>query len=282
MIGDSGYDLGARAKQIRDGLFAKDRFEAGDMLAIQIDDRALFLSRWRDLLLSEIDEQLVASDPQMAEYRQLVADWIPRAVPESVGYRLVRAFRLEVQARVFHGLMGPARVTYGDDVKLRISNQFEGPLWALVTAQPMHLLPGQYDDWQALFADAVGASILYFTENFGESLAERTWGERNTVRIRHPLSGAVPMLGDYLNMPAEPVSGDVDLPKAQGPGFGASQRFSVTPGDEANGLMHMPTGQSGHPLSEFYRRGHEDWVHGRQSPFLPGKTQHKLLLLRAD
>ena len=282
LIGDSGYDLGARAGQIRDGLLAKDRFDAGDMLAIQIDDRALFLSRWRDLLLSEIDEQLVASDPQMAEYRQLVADWIPRAVPESVGYRLVRAFRLEVQARVFHGLMGPARVAYGDDVKLRISNQFEGPLWALVTEQPLHLLPGQYDNWQALFADAVGASILYFTENFGESLAERTWGERNTVRILHPLSRAVPVIGEYLNMPREPVSGDVDMPRAQGPGFGASQRFSVSPGDEANSLMHMPTGQSGHPLSDFYRRGHEDWVHGRKSPFLPGETQHKLLLLPAD
>lgn len=282
MIGDSGYDLGARAGQIRDGLFAKDRFEVGDMLAIQIDDRALFLSRWRDLLLSEIDDQLVTSDPKMAEYRQLVADWIPRAVPESVGYRLVRAFRLEVQARVFHGLMGPARAAYGDDVKLRISNQFEGPLWALVTEQPMHMLPGQYDNWQALFAGAVSENILYFTENFGESLAERTWGERNTARIRHPLSGAVPLLGDYLNMPAEPVSGDVDLPRAQGPTFGASQRFSVTPGDEANSLMHMPTGQSGHPLSDFYRRGHEDWVQGRQSPFLPGETQHKLLLRPAD
>jgi penicillin amidase len=178
--------------------------------------------------------------------------------------------------------MGPARAAYGDDVKLRISNQFEGPLWALVTEQPMHMLPGQYDNWQALFADAVSASILYFTENFGDSLAERTWGERNTARIRHPLSGAVPFLGDYLNMPAEPVSGDVDLPRAQGPTFGASQRFSVTPGDEANSLMHMPTGQSGHPLSDFYRRGHDDWVHGRQSPFLPGETQHKLMLLPAD
>ncbi len=282
IIGDSGYDLGARARQIRDGLFAKDHFEVDDMLAIQIDDRALFLSRWRDLLLSEIDERLVESDPGMAEYRRLVADWIPRAVPESVGYRLVRAFRLEVQARVFHGLMAPARAAYGDDVKLRISNQFEGPLWALMTEQPMHLLPGQYDNWQALFVDAVNASIDHFTENFGESLAERSWGERNTARILHPLSRAVPVFGDYLNMPAEPVSGDVDLPRAQGPAFGASQRFSVAPGDEANGLMHMPTGQSGHPLSNFYRRGHEDWVHGRQSPFLPGETRHKLLLLPAD
>jgi penicillin amidase len=83
-------------------------------------------------------------------------------------------------------------------------------------------------------------------------------------------------------MPAEPLNGDVDLPKAQGPSFGASQRFSVSPGDEANGLMHMPTGQSGHPLSAFYRRGHDEWVHGRPSPFLPGDPQHELALIPAE
>jgi penicillin amidase len=46
--------------------------------------------------------------------------------------------------------------------------------------------------------------------------------------------------------------------------------------------MHMPTGQSGHPLSAFYRKGHDEWVHGRPSPFLPGETQHTLRLLPAD
>ena len=79
-------------------------------------------------------------------------------------------------------------------------------------------------------------------------------------------------------MPADPLSGDVDMPKAQGPRFGASERFSVSPGDEANGVMHMPTGQSGHPLSDFYRDGHEDWVKGRASPFLPGEAAYRLVL----
>ena len=54
------------------------------------------------------------------------------------------------------------------------------------------------------------------------------------------------------------------------------------PGDEQNGLMHMPTGQSGHPLSEFYRKGHDEWVHGRPSPFLPGAPQHELTLVPAE
>ncbi len=282
VIGDSGYDLGARAGQIRDALFEKETFTTSDMLAIQVDDRALFLSRWRDLLLREIDEHAASGDADIAEYRRLVADWIPRATPESVGYRLVRAFRLEVQARVFHGLMAPVRNAYGDDVHLRISNQFEGPLWALVTEQPEHLLAGRYASWQELFVEALHANIRHFRDNFGESLAERTWGERNTAIIRHPLSNSLPFFGDYLNMPLQPVAGDVDMPRAQGPRFGASQRFSVVPGDEANGLMHMPTGQSGHPLSDFYAEGHDDWVEGRESPFLPGATRHKLLLIAEE
>jgi penicillin amidase len=40
----------------------------------------------------------------------------------------------------------------------------------------------------------------------------------------------------------------------------------------------MPTGQSGHPLSAYYGHGHEDWVRGRSSHFLPGDAVHTLTL----
>ena len=278
IVGDGGYDLGARARQIRDGLFAKDTFTPEDMLAIQYDDRALYLSRWRDLLLEVLDADAVAANPALAEYRKLAEDWIPRAVPESVGYRLVRAFRLEVERRVFHALMAPVREAYGENVRLRLSNQFEGPLWSLMTEQPMHLLPQDYENWQELMIAAVEQNIAWFTENFDGPLSQRNWGETNTASIRHPLSGNIPLFGDDLDMPAEPLNGDIDMPKAQGPSFGASERYAVYPGDEANSIMHMPTGQSGHPLSDFYARGHDDWVHGRSSPFLPGEARHTLTL----
>jgi len=281
VIGDGGYDLGARAGQIRDALFAAETFTPEDMLAIQYDDRALFLGRWRDLLLEVLDAETVAGDPRLAEYRRLVEGWIPRAVPESTGYRLVRAFRLELQARVFYGLMGPVRAVYGDDVRLRISNQFEAPLWMAVTERPEYLLPGDYQSWHELMVSAVQATASYFEATYTGPLADRTWGEWNTADIRHPLSRALPMLAGFLDMPRQQLNGDDDLPKAQGPTFGASERFSVSPGDEAHGLMQMPTGQSGHPLSPFYRAGHEDWVRGRPSPFLPGRAQHELTLIPA-
>ena len=282
VIGDGGYDLGARARQIRDGLFAVETFAPEDMLAIQYDDRALFLARWRDLLLEILDDSVVGDDATLSEYRRLVAEWIPRAAPESVGYRMVRTFRLEVERRVFHALMAPAREAYGKDVKLRRSNQFEAPLWSIVTAQPLHMLPSDYRSWNELMMAAVRQNIAYFDKNFDGPLSRRTWGEKNTAVIRHPLSRSIPLVGDFLDMPADALNGDLDMPKAQGPSFGASERFSVSPGDEANSILHMPTGQSGHPLSRYYSRGHENWVKGRPSPFLPGPTEHALTLIPAE
>jgi len=278
IIGDGGYDLGARATQIRDSLFAKDQFKPEDMLAIQIDDRALFLGRWQSLLLAVLDDAVATDDPELVEYHRLVRNWIPRAAAESVGYRLVRAFRLEVQSKVFHALTAPIREAYGDDVRLRLSNQFEAPLWSLVTEQPSHLLPTNHASWNDFLMSAVRENLRYFKENFDGPLRQRTWGERNMATIQHPLSRAIPALSDYLDMPREPLSGDSDMPKAQGRTFGASERFAVYPGDEANSVMHMPGGQSGHPLSYFYRSGHRDWVEGRPAPFLPGAARHKLIL----
>jgi penicillin amidase len=282
LIGDGGYDLGARAKQIRDSLFAKEKFSPADMLAIQYDDRALFLDRWQKLLLDILDSETVADDAELQEYRRLVDNWIPRAAPNSVGYRLVRAFRLDLQSKVFHALTGPAREAYGDDVRLRMSNQFEAPLWSLLSEQPQHLLPAGFASWDELMLASVKNTIRYFADKYPDALKNRRWGERNMARIQHPLSLGVPQLSGFLDMPREPLNGDSDLPKAQSPDFGASERFTVSPGDEENALMHMPAGQSGHPMSDYYRAGHDDWVQGRSSPFLPGATQHTLNLIPAN
>ena len=69
------------------------------------------------------------------------------------------------------------------------------------------------------------------------------------------------------------------MPRVQGPTFGASERLAVSPGREAYGYFHMPCGQSGHPLSPYYRAGHNAWEEGRPTPFLPGKTVYELTLV---
>lgn len=277
-IGNGGYALGARARQIRDRLFAKETFDAEEMLRIQVDDAAVFLTPWRDLLLRVLSEAELSQDPQLLEYQHLIANWVPRATPDSVGYRLVRAFRLSVHRRLFHSLTAAVREVHGEAIGLRMSNQFEAAVWSLLTEQPMHMLPGKYQQWDDFLLDVVRSDIEYYEGSFEGALADRNWGEINTAAIRHPLASSIPILGKYLNMPVEPLSGDANMPKAQGPAFGASERFSVMPGDEENSLLQMPTGASGHPLSPFYAAGHTQWVNGSPSPFLPGAAVHKLTL----
>jgi penicillin amidase len=50
-VGVGRYDLGARAKQIRDDLIEVDSATEADMLKIQLDDRAVFLAGWQKHML---------------------------------------------------------------------------------------------------------------------------------------------------------------------------------------------------------------------------------------
>jgi len=68
------------------------------------------------------------------------------------------------------------------------------------------------------------------------------------------------------------------MPRVQSPVFGASERFAVEPGREAEAYFHMPGGESGNPMSPYYRAGHEAWAQGEPLPFLPGPAVHTLTL----
>lgn len=276
LIGDGGYDLGARAGQIRDSLRALDVASEPDMLAIQLDDRALFLARWRELLLAVLDDAALSQNASRAELRQLVANWKPRASTDSSGFRLVRAWRAFMLEDVFEALTIEAREA--DPSQSYFSNQWEGALWALLEAQPEHLLPPQFASWRDWMLHVVDVTTRYFLERYDGPLEQRVWGERNRVRVSHPLSRFVPLIGDWLDMPELPLPGDSNMPRVQSPGFGASQRLSVSPGREEAGYFHMPGGQSGHPLSPFYGVGHAAWAQGDPLPFLPGAAEYVLHL----
>ena len=271
-LGDGGYALGARAKQIRDDLFASQRFAEADLLKVQLDDRALFLTPWWTLLR---DSAARAKTPALRELAAASTQWQGRASVDSVSYRVVREWRLAVQARILDGLTGPAQVAMGDKFEMPVFGQFEGVVWPLVTQRPAHLLPKQYASWDALLEDAA-KDVADALKTKGP-IAQRTWGERNTMAICHPLAKAIPLLGKrLLCMPPDQVPGDGAMPRVVGPSFGASERMVISPGHEAEGITHMPGGQSGHPLSPFWGAGHDDWVHGRPTPFLPGATRYTL------
>jgi len=276
-IGDSGYALGARAKQIRDDLFANNQFTEKDLLAIQLDDRTLFLERWWKQLRALVQ---MSNDPELQRIEAATRHWDAHASADAVTYRIVRAWRLEVLDRIQQGLMAPAEVALGKQFVMPQLDQLEGVAWELVMQRPQNLLSRKYDSWNALLIDAAHAADSKL-EKYGP-LAQRQWGERNTAAICHPLAGALPsFLKGFLCMPADGLPGDSNMPRVAAPDFGASERMVVSPGHEADGIIEMPAGQSGNPLSPFWGAGHAAWVHGEATPFLPGPTTHTLRLVLA-
>jgi penicillin amidase len=202
---------------------------------------------------------------------------------ESVGYRIVRAFRGRVARDALLPLVAACAQADPDFDYLGQRSQhgvrqWEGPLWALVTERPQHLLDPSLASWDELLLRALDATLATLTEE-GGSLASRTWGESNTMLIQHPLSRALPRLAGWLDMPREALPGDTHMPRVQRPSSGASERLAVSPGREELGYFHMPTGQSGHPLSPHYRDGHEAWARGEKTPFLPGPAVNVLTLV---
>jgi penicillin amidase len=277
-MGSQGAALGARQRQIRDRLLARKLFDEAAMLAIQRDAEAVFLARWQERLLRLLDGTATA-DPALREARDLVRDWAGAAESGDVGYRLVREYRSAVIERVVAPLESML-TTRDPDFSLRhVSRQIEYPVWALIEARPGHLLNPDFESWQALELDAVRAVIApLYTDG---SLANDTWGEANRLRIEHPLVAAFAPLRRWLAMPDEPMGGDSHLPYVQRPSFAASERFAVAPGREHDAYFHMATGQSAHPLSPYFNAGHDDWLHGRASPWLPGATRYRLTLVPA-
>ncbi|MFO1417428.1 MAG: penicillin acylase family protein [Methylotetracoccus sp.] len=61
-------------------------------------------------------------------------------------------------------------------------------------------------------------------------------------------------------------------------GGGATERLVVSPAQRDAGILHMPGGQSGHPLSSHYRDQHRFWADGLRLPLLGGERRHTLML----
>jgi penicillin amidase len=276
-VGDGGYADGIRAWMIRDNLQRLESADERALFDIQLDNRSIFLDRWRGVFLGALTAGAAAESALRSDARRIVeGSWTGRAAAESVAYRIVRTFRLTAARMAFDAITASLPHA-GSRVDVSTIRRAEGPLWRLVHERPAHLLDPAFATWDAFLLAAIDRALEQLTAD-GRPLAERTWGEVNAADITHPLAAAVPWVSGYLSMPRAPLAGDTYVPRVLTPRSGASQRLVVSPGHEANGILHMPGGQSGHPLSPHFSDQQRAWVDGTPVPLLPGDAVHTLTL----
>lgn len=272
LLGDGRYAYAARARRIRDRLRERERFAEADLLDIQLDRQADHLRPWLRRLERVLDHPRAAAAAARRGLRAELAAWDGRSAADSTAYRVLRTFRKRCHERFL--LVLQTRLGDRPDARMReLRWQLDAPLDRILAADARHFLPQGMRDWDEFLARALAQAL--------EELDTGEDGAREE-RIGHLLTRALPFLGPWLDAPPDPLPGDLDVVRVERGDFGASERMVVAPGREAQGLLHMPGGQSGHPLSPFYLAGHADWVAGRPSPFLPGPARHRLQLAPSE
>ncbi len=271
-----GYNFanGHRAYRINERLREMDQVTEQDMFQLQLDTVIHFYEFYQQLALSVLTEDVIANKPLLLKARKQIAGWDGKAEVDSIAFGILVRFRDILAEDVLQPFLD---LCHEADRKFSYAwRNTEPPLRALLREKIEKILPDpvNYPNWEKFILAKLEKSIeqLLNEHNF-DSLDQLTWGSIHKTQISHPL-GFIPMLGNILNMPQDPLPGDglcVRSPYA-------SERMVISPGHEADGILQIPGGQSGHPLSQNYKNQYSYWLKGEPLPFLQGPTTHTLTL----
>jgi len=273
------FGNGYRAYRITQQLTQMPRIGEWAMFDLQLDTESEFYVFYQQLALNSLTKEAVAAQPDLAEVRDYLLAWNGRADVGSLGFALLVEFRKQLIEAVFTPLLSASR-----DADKNFSYSWtyiDTPLQALLNEKPPRALPdaAHYRNWDDFILGQLKHGLQQIqAQHPGVALMELNWGEQNKVKQSHPFSKALPILSDLLDMPREALPGCGFCVRAAGPGFGASERLVVSPGHFEDAILHMPGGQSGQPLSPYYRDQQGYWLKGLSMPLTAGKPEHLLLL----
>lgn len=277
-----GHDFsgGYRARRIAERLQEMQHISERDMLQLQLDTQAGFYRYYHRLALQTLQR---SSDNEFrVGLRRHLKAWHGRADVKSVGFSLLQEFRFTLLDAVLTPLFAACRKI--DPSFSYVWSNSDVPLQRLLRRLSHEIVPaaqrGKGRD--AFLVEALEKSALNLLRRYNvDTLDQLHWGRVNRAHITHPLSQAIPWLTRLLDMTPEPLSGCPQCVRLADGDVGASARLVVSPGREIDGILHMPGGQSGHPLSPFYRDQQAFWVQGSASPFLADSIRHRLQLVPA-
>lgn len=273
------YADGYRAHRISRILKQNQKIDEKAMFELQLDVQTDFFTFYQELALSVLTPEIVDIEPELAELRTTLLAWNGRANENSVGLPLLVEFRKQLAKTVFKPFLAACSKA---DQNFRYSwTYIDTPLQSLLTEKVPELLPDSinYHNWNEFIRGQLKQSAKLLRTKYPDTeLSELHWGKVNTAHITHPFSRVFPMLGALLDMPEDELAGCYKCIRVASPHFGASERLVVSPGHLQDAIMHMPEGQSGHPLSPYYRDQQEYWIKGAPLPLLSGVSEHQLVL----
>jgi penicillin amidase len=198
-------------------------------------------------------------DRAIVEASALLRAWDRRVEPDRVGATIFEVFFSRwidqvMQERVKGDLAGFLAGAAGGLAAMLLVKDSVG--WFVPKVRELRILT------------AFVSTLRWLTEHLGRDMNQWTWGRLHVLTLRHVLSGRGE-LGRLLDRGGLPVGGNAHTVcnTASGANFevrtGANYRLVADLSDSPAGLWAVDSqGQSGHPGSQHYGNGLEDWMGG--------------------
>ncbi len=271
---------GYRASRIRERLAEMQNISEERLFRLQSDTRSALYDFYRTLALSVITKPAINKNPKLAALKQYLQDWNGRADKDDRAFGVLFRFRKKLASEVLLPLM--QRCFDADPSFYYSWFNMDTPLRQLLDAKPTNALPQKkrYQDWDALILSALEYTVARIEQNNGvDRIGQLGWADQNQLKISHPFSRAVPILSHFLDMPLHKLGGCTFCINVVGQNYGVSERLVVSPSAIDDAIFHMPTGQSGHPLSRHYDDQHAYWAAHLPLSLAPGPAEHGLRLI---
>ena len=264
-----------RVERIYKALEGRDRLTSKDMLAVQTD------------IYSEVDQELrhrfayaidhtPGVDDRLKKAADLMRSWDGRLTTGSAAASVVTQARRALWPLILEPKLGTEAGDY------RWSESIFAEEEIIMHTSPDWLPPG-YKNWDALLTEAVRRGMK--NGKAPGDVAEWSYGSWHVVDIEHPLAGFLPLVGRIAGTGEQPLSGDTTTVKQSGRDFGPSQQFTMDWSNIDGSTENIVLGESGNPLSTYFRDQWSDWYGGTtfSFPFTPpavaAQTRHTLRLL---
>ncbi len=275
-----GYQASFRVWRINQRLEELQNISEADMLNLQLDTSTEFYRYYQKLAISVLTPQAIAEKPSRQALRSYIASWDGKAEITSTGFPVLFEFRKALAQTILSAYLQPCQQLQ-KDFEFSWSKK-ETPLRQLLNAKIPATLPYQktYADWDSLILNVLEKTTRKLQKKHNIiDLEDLTWRRINRINNSHPFSSKLPLLNILLDMPQNPLAGCPYCVRVAYGLFGASERMVISPGHLQQGIMHMPAGQSGHPLSSHYSDQQPFWEQGKALPFMSDVVAQRFELL---
>jgi penicillin amidase len=255
-----------RSLEIRDLLAARKGWKAEDMLAVQKDVYSSFDHFLAGQLVGAY-ERRNARSPGLDPVIVLLKGWNGQMDKDLVAPFVTTLAYQHIRTAVVERAAPGKGLTYEFQMGRAVIEN-------LLRARPAVW----FRDYDETLLRALVDAIEEGKRMQGQDVGKWKYGQYLRIRIDHPVTHQIPMIGSYFDIGPLPMSGSSTSVKQTTARLAPSMRMTADLADWERSLLNVTTGQSGQVLSPHYRDQWNSYYYAKTYPMQFGKVVNKSTL----